>query len=145
MLTSRCEKVASRDINVQPLEAFVYLFVMHYEVGSGFYESSGSTGLWCLKAKASYVWLFTCALQFQSVTSSSQISGVSLFAQNFKPQDGTTKQKIYLYLTALCSQCSLFHNSLLTLAVDRSGFTFMKNKIVNLLALTVHSNSFFKI
>lgn len=36
---------SSRDINVQPLEAFVYLFVMHYEVGSGFYESSGSMGL----------------------------------------------------------------------------------------------------
>lgn len=142
MLTSRCEKVASRDINLQSLEAFVYLFVMHYGVGSGVYESSGSMGLWCLKAKALYMWLFTCALQFQSVTSSSQTSGVSLFAQNFKPQDGTTKQKIYLYLTALFSRCSLFHNLLLTLAVDRSGFTYVKNKIVNLLALTAHSNNF---
>lgn len=101
MLTSRRKQIASRDIDVQPLGAFVYLFIMQSDVGSGFYESSGSIGLWCLKAKALYVWLFTGALQFQSVTSSSQISGVSLFAQNFNPQDGTTEQEIYSYITAL--------------------------------------------
>lgn len=35
----------TRDIDVQPLGAFVYLFIMQSDVGSGFYESSGSIGL----------------------------------------------------------------------------------------------------